>query len=583
MVGTEDTTPQVSTSHFAFDSQATIAYFCMEIALEPGMPTYSGGLGVLAGDTLRAAADLGLPIIGVTLLYRNGYFRQHLDEAGNQTESPVQWLPEQFLEPLNAKASVAIEGRRVFVKAWRYVIRGESGHGVTVYFLDTDLPENEDWDRTLTDNLYGGDAHYRFCQEAILGLGGIAILSSLGHERIQTYHMNEGHSALLVLGLLEKQMSGRGLGAATVADKETVRSRCVFTTHTPVSAGHDRFSLDLVSQVLGEEIANAIISMDGAADDLLNMTLLALSFSHHINGVAMRHRQVSRQLFPRYDIDAITNGVHAFTWTSLPFIRLFDRHIPQWRRDNFHLRYAMSIPPEEVRAAHREAKREFFAQVRQRNGVDFDLDVFTIGFARRAAIYKRPALLFSDIERLQKIVSSVGPLQVVYGGKAHPHDEAAKEQIRKVFEAADALQDSVRVIYIEDYDIALARYFCSGVDLWLNTPEKPYEASGTSGMKAALNGVPSLSVLDGWWLEGHIEGVTGWAIGTDAPDEDNVEDELESMYGKLEKVILPLFYKQPDRFAEVMRSTAAYNGSFFNTQRMLIQYMRNIYRLDHQP
>ena len=560
-----------------FKTADTIAYFSMEIGLDSAIPTYSGGLGVLAGDTLRAAADLGLPMVAVTLLHRKGYFRQHLDAAGNQSESPVAWVPEEVLEALAPRVTIGIEGRSVQVCAWRHVVRGVFGHVVPVYFLDTDIEDNSPWDRTLTDHLYGGDSHYRLCQEVVLGLGGVMLLRALGYDRLQPYHMNEGHAALLTLALLKEQSGGGGWYAVTDEDVEAVRQRCVFTTHTPVPAGHDRFSLELVQRVLGREWVTFLVKANCCPNNMLDMTYLALYFSRYVNGVAMRHRDVSRVMFPRYSIDAITNGVHAVTWTSMPFRNLYDHHIPNWRHDNFYLRYAVSIPLSEIQYGHAQAKRDLLDLVQYRTAVRLDEALFTIGFARRAAAYKRADLLFSDLERLAHITRHVGPLQVIYSGKAHPQDAAGKALIRRIFSVAAGVGSAVRVVYLENYDMALARDICAGVDLWLNTPERPQEASGTSGMKAALNGVPSLSVLDGWWLEGHQEGVTGWAIGDGQEPADDPSEEVASLYDKLEHVILPLFYKQPTEFAKVMRSAIAFNGSFFNTQRMVFQYLRNAY------
>ncbi|HXG09797.1 MAG TPA: alpha-glucan family phosphorylase [Gemmataceae bacterium] len=557
----------------------TVAYFSMEIALEPAMPTYAGGLGVLAGDTLRAAADLGVPLVGVSLLHRKGYFRQHLDAQGNQTESPAAWSPEKLLEPLPPRVSVNIEGRRVQLRAWRYLIRGVSGHTVPVYFLDTALEENSPWDQTLTDHLYGGDPRYRLCQEVVLGLGGVAMLRALGHDRVWTYHMNEGHSALLALGLLAHQAEGGRVRVITESAREAVRRRCVFTTHTPVPAGHDQFPIGLVRRVLGDEWTTALGAAACCLNDTLNMTYLALFFSRYINGVAMRHGEISRSMFPGYPVNSITNGVHAATWTAEPFGRLYDRHIPEWRRDNLYLRYAISIPLGEIQQAHAEAKRLLLAEVEKRSGTRLDPQTLTLGFARRATTYKRPGLLFSDLERLRRIVRQAGPLQIVYGGKAHPHDEGGKALIRRIFEAASALSPAIRVIYLPEYDLALAKLLCAGVDVWLNTPQKPQEASGTSGMKAALNGVPSLSILDGWWVEGHLEGITGWSIDEDPRAPSDSAREAESLYAKLEYVIAPLFYRRPLAFAEVMRSAIAINGSFFNAQRMVGQYLQNAYRL----
>jgi starch phosphorylase len=558
---------------------STIAYFSMEVGLDPAMPTYSGGLGVLAGDTLRAGADLGVPMVGVSLLHRKGFFHQHLDARGNQTEGPSVWYPEEFLQPLEPRVSVAIEGRQVQIRAWRYPVRGVSGHSVPVYFLDTGLPENDPWDQTLTDYLYGGDDHYRLCQEVVLGLGGVAMLRALGHDKVQLYHMNEGHSALLALALLEQQTDGRGRRAVTKADADAVRQRCVFTTHTPVPAGHDKFPLDMVRRVLGEEPTMRLEAAQCCLNSTLNTTYLALIFSHYINGVSQRHHDISHSMFPSYPINSITNGVHAVTWTVPAFQSLYDRHIPEWRVDNLYLRYAMSIPVDEIQQAHVGAKRELVAEVKKRTGFRLDPAVMTIGFARRAATYKRAELLLSDLDRLKRIARQAGPLQVIYAGKSHPRDEGGKAIIQRIFEAAGALGDDVPVVYLEEYDMALGKHLCAGVDLWLNSPQKPHEASGTSGMKAALNGVPSLSVLDGWWIEGHVEGVTGWSIGDDWEPESNPARETASLYDKLEYVILPMFYGRPTAYAAVMRSVIAINGSFFNAQRMMLQYLENAYQL----
>ncbi|MFH1560547.1 MAG: alpha-glucan family phosphorylase [Chloroflexota bacterium] len=481
-----------------------IAYFSMEVGLDPAMPTYSGGLGVLAGDTLRAAADLGVPMVGVTLIYRKGYFRQRLDTHGNQSETPYEWSPEQLLEPMEPTASIVIEGRTVQIQAWRYEVRGVRGYVVPVYFLDTNLPQNDPWDRELTDHLYGGDARYRLCQETVLGMGGVAILQALGHTGIETYHMNEGHAALLALAVLELS-NGGPLSTLISADVERVRSQCVFTTHTPVPAGHDQFPVHLVRDILGEFWTTSLEALGCLLGGTLNMTYLALFFSRYVNGVSMRHEQVSQEMFPQNPINAITNGVHAATWTAPSFQRLYDRHIPEWRQDSRYLRYAVGIPLPEIQEAHGEARRELLEQVASRTGVQLEPTVMTLGFARRATLYKRPDLLFADIEHLKRIARQVGPLQVIYGGKAHPRDDGGKNMIRRVFQAREALGDTVKVVYLEEYDMTLGKYICSGVDLWLNTPQKPQEASGTSGMKAALNGVPSLSVLDGWWIEGHEE------------------------------------------------------------------------------
>jgi starch phosphorylase len=468
-----------------------------------------------------------------------------------------------------------VEGRPVTVRAWKYTVRGYNGDTVPVYLLDTDVAGNSPWDRAITDSLYGGDQRYRLCQEAVLGFGGLEIVRKLDLG-IDVYHMNEGHSALLALSLMERRLAQSFAGRVKQLDIDGVRRMCIFTTHTPVPAGHDQFPRKLAEQVLGAEAVSLLDETEAWHGDMLNMTYLALRFSGYVNGVAMRHGEVSRGMFPNYTINAITNGVHAVTWTSPAFQSLFDQHIPGWRNDNNYLRYAISIPLEQIRQTHVRAKQELFEEIQQRQGVKLDPQVLTIGFARRASTYKRADLLFHDAERLQAISRNIGPIQLVYGGKAHPRDEGGKNLIRSVFGGASRVADAIRTVYVENYDLHWGRLITSGVDLWLNTPMRPQEASGTSGMKAALNGVPSFSVLDGWWVEGHIEAVTGWSIGDHAFTGDP-DREVSNLYEKLEREIVPMFYGRPQRYTEIMRSAIALNGSFFNTQRMLLQYVGNAY------
>ena len=557
-----------------------VAYFSMEVGIESAMPTYSGGLGMLAGDTIRSAADLRIPMVAVTLLHRKGYFRQRLDASGWQREEPAEWIIEDFLKEMLPKALVTIEGRAVQIRAWKYDVSGIRGFHVPVYFLDTDLPENSEWDRTLTHFLYGGDQHYRLCQEVILGVGGVRMLRALGYDRIERFHMNEGHSSLLTVELLDEETRKAGRQSIIHEDIEAVRKRCVFTTHTPVPAGHDQFSLDLVNRVLGHRHVFVDMKDIFCYEGLLNMTYLALNLSHYINGVAKKHGEVSRLMFLGHTIDAITNGVHAATWVSRPFQELYDRYIPGWREDNFSLRYALNIPKQEVWEAHQEAKNELIEYVNRKTGVGMDVNILTIGFARRATEYKRGDLLFQDIDRLRTISSKTGPLQVIYAGKAHPQDQGGKELIKRIFQAKESLKKEIKIAYLENYDIELGKIMTSGVDLWLNTPQPPMEASGTSGMKSALNGVPSLSVLDGWWIEGHIDGVTGWSIGESrrgTVESSDWSKDASSLYDKLEHIILPLFYHDRDRFIDVMRHCIALNGSFFNTHRMVLEYVLKAY------
>jgi glycogen phosphorylase len=554
-------------------SEGMVGYFSMEIAIEPSMPTYSGGLGVLAGDTLRSAADMGLPLAAVTLVHRKGYFKQVLDADGTQTEDAQAWSPEARLPQEEPRVVVTIEGRPVHVRAWRYDMEGVTGHTIPIYMLDTDLEDNDPHDRTLTDCLYGGDTNYRLAQEIVLGVGGLRMLDALGYD-ISVYHMNEGHAALLTLALLEKTLGGGALSSAQESDLDAVRQHCVFTTHTPVPAGHDRFSMEQAYRILGNEAKQTVERIGGCHEGMVNMTYIALRLSRFVNGVAMQHGKVSRAMFPEYDIAAITNGVHAGTWTAAAMQAAFDKHLPRWREDNMHLRHAIDIPQEEIEGAHADGKRLLLAEVEKRSGIQLREDVFTIGFARRVATYKRGDLLFTDAERLARIAENAGSLQVLYAGKAHPADEPGKQIIRHVFEEAQRLTSAkLHIIYLADYEWRLGALLTGGVDLWLNNPLRPYEASGTSGMKAALNGVPSLSVLDGWWIEGCVEGVTGWAI----EDYDRAEDEAASLYDKLESRILPLYYQDKPGWRKLMQTTIAMNGSFFNTQRMLEQYVSNAY------
>ena len=563
----------------------TIAYFSMEIALEPAMPTYSGGLGVLAGDTIRSAADIKVPMVAVTLLHRQGYFRQRLDPNGRQTEEAIEWDVQKFCRELPARVQVNIEGRTVHLRAWQYTVNGVSGHAVAVVLLDAGLPENSEWDRALTHHLYGGDSHYRLCQEIILGMGGVRMLRALDYHEVRRFHMNEGHAALLGLELLDERARWFHRDRFNHEDVQAIQRQCVFTTHTPVPAGHDRFPLDHVRRVLGRDDIFDMHEVFCCAGEL-NMTYLALNLSHYVNGVAKKHGEVSRLMLTphdathHYQIDHITNGVHLATWASPSFARLFDRHVPGWREDNASLRAALSIPKEEVWQAHQAAKTRAIQEVNRRANADFDLETFTIGFARRAAAYKRADLLVTEPSRLREIASRAGRLQIIYGGKAHPRDDEGKKVIQHIIQARDSSGPDVRIVYLENYDWELGCLLTSGVDVWLNTPLPPMEASGTSGMKAALNGVPSLSVLDGWWIEGCIEGITGWAIDGVARSKEpanRTPQDAASLYRQLEDVVVPLYYGNRDRFIDVMRHAIALNASHFNTQRMVQEYIVKAY------
>jgi glycogen phosphorylase len=549
-----------------------IAYFSMEIGIDSKIPTYSGGLGVLAADTIRSCADLKVPLVAVTLLYEKGYFRQELDAQGNQRELPDVWNPKELLTLLPNKISVKIENRTVFVRGWEYRVTGVSGYFVPVIFLDTDTEENDPGDRSLTYYLYGGDQKYRLSQEMILGVGGLRMLKDLGYSHISRYHMNEGHSSLLTLELLNERKRKKD----PVWDLDGVRRSCVFTTHTPVVSGMDQFSYELVSRVMGDFIPLDFLK-EIAGQDKLNMTLLALNLSHYENGVAKEHGEVSREIFPGYHINYITNGVHSATWVCECFRELYDKYIPGWKNDSFSLRYALNIPKEEIWKVHQGAKDTLIERVNKQTNAGMDGQVMTIGFARRATAYKRADLIFSDTARLVEISKKAGAVQFIFAGKAHPQDWPGKELIKKIVNLSQQLRNEIKIVYLQNYDIELAKMLVSGVDLWLNTPRKPFEASGTSGMKAAHNGIPSFSILDGWWIEGCIEGLTGWAIEEAHDAENDSKEHADCLYNKLESTVIPMFYRNRDNWINIMRHTIAINGSFFNTHRMVLQYALNAY------
>lgn len=560
-------------------NEPKIAYFSMEIGLRTDIPTYSGGLGVLAGDTIKSSADLKLPLVAVTLVTRQGYFHQTLDDRGRQSAHPWPWDPSRLMTRLPAQVRVTIDRRPVAVAAWLYWVQSPTGGRIPVLFLDTDLPENTPAHRELTSFLYGRDAAYRLRQEIVLGMGGGKMLQALG-VTVRKYHLNEGHSALLTLELLERFR--RPIESVwhedLIWDAERIKDLCVFTTHTPVGAGHDRFSYDLVEQVLGAPVPVPVIKRF-AGEQELNMTMLALNLSRFVNGVAKRHGEVSRALFPGYEISAITNGVHSFSWTGPDMAALYDAYLPGWANDPELLVRVDNIPDDALWLAHQSAKARLLALVKQTTGVEMADNVLTIGFARRVTQYKRADLLFSDPKRLAEI--GKGRLQVVIAGKAHPQDVPGQRIIERLFNAIDTLRDQVAVSYLADYTMEMALTIISGSDVWLNTPRRPLEASGTSGMKATHNGVPNFSVLDGWWIEGHIEGITGWSIGAPpretAPAEDDDQRDANDLYEKLERVILPLYTENRRGWAAVMKHAIGKNASYFNSHRMMRRYVTDAY------
>ena len=524
----------------------SVAYFSMEIGIKPEIKTYSGGLGVLAGDTLKSAADLGMDFTGVTLLYRDGYFKQVLDEKGFQQEEPQQWNYEEILEDTGERVEIEIGDESVTVKAYKYVYEGEKG-SVEVFFLSTDLEENSEKVRNFTSQLYAGGDEMRLCQETVLGIAGAKLIDRLKSPDI--YHMNEGHSALLTL-----EASGD----------------FVFTTHTPVAAGHDSFSPELVRNILGERADQLDLAHE------LNMTELALEHSDYQNAVSEKHREVSEKMFPQYQLEAITNGVHANTWAQKDLTELFNEYVEKWREDPERLSKAMRIPDKELWHAKKNCKKKLVENVEASTGKEMDEGKFTLGFARRATSYKRPTLIFRDTEALEKLGEKYGGLQIVIGGKAHPHDTRGKELIQKILNYSEMLEN-VDVYFIEDYGMGDSAYMLSGCDLWLNNPVRGQEASGTSGMKAAINGTPQLSVLDGWWLEGHIEDVTGWSIGEDYVEGENQDEvDSQSIYRKLDHIISK-YSNERKEWLDIMRNCIALNGSYFNTNRMVKEYATEAY------
>jgi starch phosphorylase len=567
----ENVVPSIET----YLPKTRIAYLSMEIAIRSEMHTYSGGLGVLAGDTVRSAADLALPMVFVTLVSRQGYLRQEIDEDGRQVDRSDPWDVTEWATPLSPVQAAMIEGRPVWVRPWLYELTSSHGNKVPVLLLDTNVEQNDPQDRTITDWLYGGDNEYRLKQEIVLGIGAERVLLALGFK-IETYHLNEGHAALLPLALLRHHPRPENAPAGMLPyDVEAVRKQCVFTTHTPVEAGHDRFAYDDVRRVLGDFVPFDHLKALGGHEHL-NMTTLALSLSGFVNGVSLRHAEVTRHMFPGHRIHGITNGVHLGKWTHPSFARLFSEIAPDWEDKPEMLSEIESISDEAIWAAHEGAKRELVDLVRERTGTELDPHLPIISFARRMTSYKRPSLIFSDWARLLDIHQRF-PFQIVFSGKAHPRDEGGKAMIREI--SGQARDARIPVAFVPNYEMEIARTLVAGSDVWLNNPIPPLEASGTSGMKAAINGVLNLSTLDGWWLEGCEEAVTGWGIG----QHDNPDDHARALYEKLEGVVLPLYATDRPRWIWMMKQAIGQIGPVFNTRRMMLAYAREAYGLQQLP
>jgi starch phosphorylase len=559
-----------------FLQRTHIAYFSMEIALRPEIHTYAGGLGVLAGDTARSAADLELPMVFVSLVSRAGYARQAIDSSGRQLARPNPWEPDKFTDRLEAMVAVPIEGREVWIRPWLFRLICPLGHCVPVLLLDTDLDQNSPEDRRITDSLYGGDQAYRLKQEIVLGIGGTRMLQALGFN-IDTYHLNEGHAALLTLHLLRyfrRPPEDVGPGES-LYETLHVRERCIFTTHTPVEAAFDRFPYPMVQRLLDDYIELTEIKRFAGENDL-NMTRLALRLSGHINGVSQRHAETTNRIFPGYHVRAITNGVHAPTWTHASFARLYQAKFPHWAYEPEVLARADQLADDAIWNAHQEAKRDLLVRIRQDTAVELRPDLPLIGFARRMTQYKRPGLLFSDLDRIAAIARA-RPFQVAFAGIAHPSDAPGQGLIEAINHQIRQIADTIPAVFLPNYDIRVAASLVSGVDIWLNTPLPPMEASGTSGMKAAVNGVLNLSVLDGWWVEACIEGVTGWAIGDGDGSPNKHANDADDLYRKLEQVVLPLYYDDRPRWIWMMKQAISKIGSYFNSARMMRRYATETY------
>lgn len=571
-----------------------VAYFSAEFGLDESLPVYSGGLGILAGDHLKSASELGVPLVAIGLNYFRGYFRQKLDEGERQVEryprNDSARLP-LTLVPMAPTVMLADEGGNLLpvrIGVWRALVGR-----VSLYLLDTKVEGNPEWARDVTNTLYGGDRLNRLRQELVLGVGGVRVLRQLGLEPT-VFHMNEGHSAFLQLERLRELVEEEGIPRDTALER--LRASTVFTTHTPVPAGNEVFDQDLVRRNLEPLVERCGFTWDEFAalgkvhpdDTVFGMTPFSLRTSAYANGVSKLHAQVSREmwhdLWPDLPVDevpitSITNGVHVRTWLGGELEGMLGTNTPMLER-------AMDLPADELWAAHRGAKARLFEFVsRTRGAPELNPDALTLGFARRFATYKRAGLLLSQPERLAALLGDPNrPLQILVAGKAHPADEAGKDVIRQVIDFSKHDGAHGHVVFLPDYEMTLARRLVQGVDVWMNTPRRPMEASGTSGMKAALNGVLNCSILDGWWAEGYSP-ERGFAIGGEeqaSSDEEQDAADAESLFAVLEQVVIPTFFDRdgndlPSRWVEMMRHSIAELGTEFSTNRMVREYVERLY------
>jgi len=546
------------------ETRTKIAYFSAEIGISAKLPTYSGGLGVLAGDHLKAAADAELPMCAVTLLYKEGYFKQRIDDEGHQTEAYPRFDPNPLLTKLPIKFTLPLRKREVWIQVYEYRHKGLTGHEIPIYFLDTNVEENFPDDQVITMRLYSGDKDHRILQEAILGFGGIKLLDELNYNNIETYHMNEGHASFIIMELLRK-FDG---------NHEEVRKRCHFTTHTPVPAGHDEFAVDRCERLLDGLLWKELKEVQSVQNGRIHMTQLGLHFSRSANGVSELHGKVAQEQFPDYKIGHVTNGVYHPYWIGKDFRELFDNRLPGWKEDPDRLLNVDAILHDEITNVHQSHKDFLLGYANSQTQMALSNDVLTIGFARRAASYKRAELIFSDMERLAAI--GQGKIQIIFAGKAHPADAHGKNIIYNVIQNAKKLFGTIKIVFLENYNLWLGRLITSGVDVWLNTPRRPNEASGTSGMKAAFNGIPSLSILDGWWDEACKHGENGWAIGN--PDIIDDTADANHLYEILEKEVIPTFYNDPEKWAKMMIESIT-TGVQFSAYRMINDYKEKYYKI----
>jgi glycogen phosphorylase len=550
--------------------QAIIAYLSMEIGVDARLPTCCGGLGVLAGDIIKGSADLNFPLVGVSLRHHKGYFEQRIENC-QQKEILKRSNPFGVLRKRDEKVTVQIEGRNVVIGAEEYIIKNGNENKVSIYFLETKLDENTKEDKKISETCYWTGKHttyeehqrHRFKQEIVLGIGGVRFLEKLGYN-IKKYHMNEGHIALATLEVANKNNW----------NIEETRKKFSFTTHTLVPAGHEIFPISMVESILEKSFSLDRITEYGGQGNYLNMTKLAMSLSSYQNGVSKKNAEAAHEMFYDKTIDYITNAIHLGTWTSGSFKGLFDRHFPGWEENPEKLKDAINLPDDEVWKAHLENKNILLDFIEDEYGIDLDRNKLTLGWFRRIAEYKRPILLFTDKERLKTIGS--GKLQILIAGKAHPRDLYGKETINVIHKEAEAVNNELPTVFIENYGMAISPTLIAGVDVLLNTPRPPNEASGTSGMKALPNGVINVSSWDGWIDEEFKtkEGLIGWAFGYQ--HETDLQDS-HGLYNVLDQKVIPTFYSHQEKWIEMQKYSISL-ASYYNTNRMLKEYIEKAWK-----